>query len=481
MANNFPGSLNDGTSLANARITGEAILASDHNDLADAQIAIETKIGVGTAPATGADAGQVLTADGAGGTTWEDQTGGSTAPTKFVKEVTQTAHGLSVGNVVYFNGTNYVKAKAVLTYAGDRQSDVIGVVSAVASANAFTITLDGIVSGLSGLTAGTIYYLSPTTSGLLASTPPVTDSTVVRPVLYAISATTGELQIGRGRVNAVSRTYSRMGINFGYSQQTDLAAATQDLLYLGRYTNRLRITIPSWNDTSGITNVRALVLLAQSMGFKTSYGVTAAGTGHDATYVDGWLDQVNIEAAWADTNGVDTFYIGNEEDWWTTIGGITGYTTAQIQTMVLAKAAELRGLYPTMRLVYSTAEGEFLAWDAIGNGSDVNWQYLDAFGINMYNADFAGTLEYGLTLGFGSKLFLSEWADEETYVNGGKTASAYRAELLLRRQAIEDSGIDAYFFTFDWGGDYSTTDDWGLYNGDHTYKPGFEQIFSIPR
>jgi hypothetical protein len=397
------------------------------------------------------------------------------------KSVTQTAHGLAVGNAIRFDGTNYVKAKALLSYPDDPQSDVVGVVSAVADANHFTFITDGVVTGLSGLTAGKPHYLSDVTAGLLTTSRPVQNGSVVKPVLYALGTTSGEVQIDGGSINVVARPWSRMGINVGFSLQTDLVKFASDLRYLGRYTNKLRITIPSWNDATGITNVRALVLQAQSMGFKTTYGVTAAGTGHNAAYVDSWLAQVDTEAAWANTNGVDLFHIGNEEDWWATVGGITGYTAAQIQTMVLAKAAVLKAAYPNLKLCYSTAEGEFLAWDAIGAGGNANWQYLDKFGINMYNADFPGTLTYALSLGFGSKLFLTEWADQDTYVNGGKTAAAYRAEILLRRKAIEAAGVEAYFFAWDWGGSYGTSSDWGLSNGDNTYKPGLEQIFSIPR
>lgn len=481
MANNFPTSKNDGTSLANTRVTGQAIPGSDHNDLADAQIAVETKLGIGASPATGASAGQVLTADGAGASAWAAPTGGGSTPTQLPKTVAQTAHGLSVGNAIRFDGTNYVKAKALVAYPDDPQSDVVGVVSAVVNANSFTFITDGVVTGLTGLTAGKTYFLSDATAGLLTSTRPVQNGSVVKPVLFSLGTTSGEVQVGQGSINVVARPWARMGINVGFSNQTDLVKFAADLRYLGRYTNKLRITIPSWNDSAGIANVRLLVLQAQAMGFKTTYGVTAAGTGHNAAYVDSWLAQVDTEAAWANTNGVDLFHIGNEEDWWAEIGGITGYTSAQIQTFVLAKAAALKGTYPDLKICYSTAEGEFLAWDAIGAGGNANWQYLDKFGINMYNADFSGTLSYALSLGFGGKLFLTEWADNQTYVGGGYSAATYRADLLARRKAIQAAGVEAYFFSWDWGGSYGSSDDWGLSNGDNTYKPGLEQIFSIPR
>ena len=64
--------------------------------------------------------------------------------------VTQTSHGLAVGDVIYNNGTNYVKAQANAT-------GTLGlfVVSAVADANTFTATFSGKIT-LSSLTMESI-------------------------------------------------------------------------------------------------------------------------------------------------------------------------------------------------------------------------------------------------------------------------------------------------------------------------------------
>jgi len=101
--------------------------------------------------------------------------------------VTQTSHGLSVGDVVRFNGTNYVKAQA----DSATNAEAIGVVSAVANANNFTFLTNGYITGLSGLTAGTVYFLSPTTSGALTSTEPSTVGQVSKPLMVATSTTSG--------------------------------------------------------------------------------------------------------------------------------------------------------------------------------------------------------------------------------------------------------------------------------------------------
>lgn len=394
--------------------------------------------------------------------------------------VTQSAHGLVVGNAVYHNGTAWVKGKA----DDPTTAYVHGIVSSVTDAGHFNFIAQGYISGLSGLTAGSQYYLSDVTSGALTTSRPYTNATVVKEVLVALSATTAVVRIQRGVVNVVTRAYGQMGINFGYSLLSDTNIIKRDLQYLGRYTSKLRFTIPSYDDATGIANVKAMIAIARDMGFETTFGVTAAGFGHNAAYVDGWMAAIAGHAAWADANGVDIFYIGNEEDWFATAapdgpGGITGYTPAQIQSMVLDKAVTLKAAYPNMQIVYSTSEGTILAWDTLA--SDGRFDSLDALGVNCYNADFTGTLDYMLTLGFASKLYLSEWNDEQNYPSGGHSAADYRAIILGRRRAIEQRGLRAYFFAWDWGGSYGTTDDWGLVNGDGTYKPGLEQIFSIPR
>lgn len=110
--------------------------------------------------------------------------------------VSQAAHGLAVGDVVRFDGSDYVKAQA--DSAPD--AEVAGVVSAVPNANNFTLTTSGYISGLSGLTPGSTYFLSEATPGLLTATEPSTIGNVSKPVLNALSATTALIIHSRGIV-----------------------------------------------------------------------------------------------------------------------------------------------------------------------------------------------------------------------------------------------------------------------------------------
>ena len=130
-------------------------------------------------PTADGTANQVLTTDGSGTLTFADTSSGSGENVSW--SVTQSSHGLAVGDVIYNNGTNYVKAQANAT-------GTLGlfVVSAVADANTFTATFSGKIT-LSSLTAGEYYFVSNPTAGAYVSTEPT--SGYSNPILFALSTT----------------------------------------------------------------------------------------------------------------------------------------------------------------------------------------------------------------------------------------------------------------------------------------------------
>lgn len=108
--------------------------------------------------------------------------------------ISQTSHGLSVGNVIRLNGISYVKALA----DNGTNAEVVGIVSQVTDANNFKFITGGKITGLSSLTAGVTYFLSDTTSGLLTSTEPTTSGSISKPILIADSTTSGYVFNMRG-------------------------------------------------------------------------------------------------------------------------------------------------------------------------------------------------------------------------------------------------------------------------------------------
>lgn len=107
--------------------------------------------------------------------------GGSGSGQNVSWSVTQSSHGLAVGDVIYNNGSAYVKAQANAT-------GTLGlfVVSAVADTNTFTATFSGKIT-LSSLTAGQYYFVSTTSAGDFTATEPT--SGYSNPILFALSTT----------------------------------------------------------------------------------------------------------------------------------------------------------------------------------------------------------------------------------------------------------------------------------------------------
>lgn len=144
--------------------------------------------------------GQVLTADSSasGGVAWDDASGGGSGDA-LTLDVNQSGHGLAVQDVVKLSGSGtYAKAQA----NSEANAEVVGIVSAVADTDNFTLTMYGLVTGFSGLTAATVYYLDDDTAGLLTTTEPTDAGDISKPVLIARTTTSGFFVNYRGMVQS---------------------------------------------------------------------------------------------------------------------------------------------------------------------------------------------------------------------------------------------------------------------------------------
>lgn len=95
--------------------------------------------------------------------------------------VTQSAHGLTTGDVVYFDGASWHKALATST-------STLGIgVAQYVSSSIFNVIFSGQVSGFTGLSSGNYYFLSDSISGGLTYTEP----SISNPLLFATSSTSG--------------------------------------------------------------------------------------------------------------------------------------------------------------------------------------------------------------------------------------------------------------------------------------------------
>jgi hypothetical protein len=133
---------------------------------------------------------------GAGGSGYSGYSGYSGSGSSSSRTITQNLHGLIVGNIVRFDGIDYIKAQADIP----DNADVIGIVSTIIDVNRFVLITSGYVNGLVGLTTGLPYFLSRTVAGALVDTDTLTAGEVSKPILVAISSTEGYLINWRGVV-----------------------------------------------------------------------------------------------------------------------------------------------------------------------------------------------------------------------------------------------------------------------------------------
>ena len=101
-------------------------------------------------------------------------------------DFSQTAHGFSVGQAIYRNGSTWALAEASTAAA----AEAVGIISVIIDENNFTVVFQGIIA-LSGLTPGASYYLSASTPGALTTTAPDPTQYVSKPLMDAIDANTG--------------------------------------------------------------------------------------------------------------------------------------------------------------------------------------------------------------------------------------------------------------------------------------------------
>lgn len=124
---------------------------------------------------------------------WQQfSTGGGDA---IKKKYQQTSHGFSVGNVVSFNGTSFVKGIA----STGNNLEFLGIVSSVIDANNFTLTYSGFIdlTTVGGLSANTVYFVSPSSAGALTPTEPFNPGESSRPILITQQSNKGLVMMMR--------------------------------------------------------------------------------------------------------------------------------------------------------------------------------------------------------------------------------------------------------------------------------------------
>ena len=197
-----------GTLALTSDISSGAITVQDEGSGLSTQATTLNFVGTGVvASGTGTTKTITINSSGGGG-------GGGGSGESVSWSVTQSSHGLAVGDVIYNNGTNYVKAQS-----NSETSLGLFVVSAVANTNTFTATFSGKIT-LSSLTAGQFYFVSSTSAGDFTTTEP-TGSNFSNPILFALSTTEAVVlpyrpalgATGAGAGRAVLDVFSKQEVN----------------------------------------------------------------------------------------------------------------------------------------------------------------------------------------------------------------------------------------------------------------------------
>lgn len=216
------------------------------------------------------------------------------------QSVGQTAHGFAVGNVIRSNGTADQYTKAQADSAAD--AEVIGIVSTVIDANNFIYTTEGIItSGVPTNTAGTVYFLDPSTAGALTSTKPTTAGQVVKPLVVI--------------ENSATRAYfhNHLGVLLSAANATPYSPTVGGTGVANNAANTLTFT---GNFSLGLTLSANTSLTAPPVGIITTNAVTTETTNTATVVAIGGTIHIHTITAQTSTNtfGVPTIVAGSLTD-----------------------------------------------------------------------------------------------------------------------------------------------------------------------
>ena len=96
------------------------------------------------------------------------------------------SNAFTPGQAIYRNTGGYALAQANAISS----CDVLGIIQ-TANSTSFTAVANGYITGLTGLVDATEYYLSDSVAGLLTSTAPSANGSIIKPLLISTSTTTG--------------------------------------------------------------------------------------------------------------------------------------------------------------------------------------------------------------------------------------------------------------------------------------------------
>lgn len=259
--------------------------------------------------------------------------GGAASVASTTKSVAQAAHGFSVGDVLRMDGANYVKARS----DNDTNAETVGIVSVVTDANNFVLATGGYVSGLSGLSAGSMHFLDPITAGALTTTEPTTIGQISKPVFIATSTTAGYFFNMRGAEIGGSSAALTPSVLASVSVNLNEGMGTAQLLYTVPIGFNLIITEVALRNFSGTVAagdfqiattagpITRTIQFSDNLATTTSYILFSAAIGDGA--VQGGL--ANVQSIGLSGDTINAFNVNGEGHVRTAICDLIGYLIPQ--------------------------------------------------------------------------------------------------------------------------------------------------------
>ena len=222
--------------------------------------------------------GSGVTASGSGATKTITISGGGSS-TGNTTDVTQSSHGFAAKDAIRHNGSSWVKAQA-----DDNSTLALGIVTAVADSNNFTIAQAGRFTISShGLTVGQWYYLSSSSAGGLTATEPA----ISQPIVYVESANvifvypyrpTNILLDGSSGVTPGDNTVTSAKIVNGTIVEADLADNAVTLAKMAGGTDGNLISYDANGDPVAVaTGSAGQVLTSAGAGAPPTFATISAG------------------------------------------------------------------------------------------------------------------------------------------------------------------------------------------------------------
>ena len=170
---------------------------------------------------------------------------------KITKSINQSSHGFVLLDVVAYSGSSYYKPLS--TSVG---GEPLGIISDVEDTDNFTITYQGYISGISGVTDAdsnsisgeTVYYLSPVVAGKLTSIVTTTEDDVVKPMLITLTSDNANVVNYRGDI-VLADPEGHFVINVGTGTGEVYSGTTGTTDIFRTIAGRINTTVTTSGDT----------------------------------------------------------------------------------------------------------------------------------------------------------------------------------------------------------------------------------------